>query len=216
TTVVFTVDAGIAATASGTLSNTATATVPVGVVDSDPTNNSSTDLSDIAAVADLTVSKTDNVTSLTPGNTVGYDITVVNNGPSAVVGASVGDVVPAAITAATWTCIPSAGASCGTSAGTGDVVTTADLPVGSSANVHLAGTVASGATGSVANTAIVAPPVDITDPNASNNTATDNDALDPVADVFVTKTNGITSQSPGATSVYTINVTDAGPSNAPG
>ena len=108
-TVVFTVDAGVAATASGTLSNTATATVPVGVVDSDTTNNSSTDLTDVAAVADLTVSKTDNVSSLTPGNPVGYDIAVVNNGPSAVVGASIGDVLPVVITGATWTCIPSAG-----------------------------------------------------------------------------------------------------------
>ena len=82
--------------------------------------------------------------------------------------------------------------------------------------MHLDGTVSSAATGSVANTAIVSPPIDVTDPNAANNTATDNDSLDPVADVSVTKTNGITSQSPGALSTYTITVSNAGPSDAAG
>ena len=49
-----------------------------------------------------------------------------------------------------------------------------------------------------------------------NNVATDSDTLDPVADVSIAKSNGVTSQSPGATSSYTITVANAGPSAAAG
>jgi uncharacterized repeat protein (TIGR01451 family) len=216
TAVTFTVRADVTANASGILSNTAGVVMPNGVVDSDATNNSSTDNTAITAVADLTVTKTDNAAIAIPGNAVGYDITVVNNGPSAVAGASITDRLPATIAGTTWTCVPSAGAACGAPSGSGDVVMSANLAVGASVVVHLDGTVAPRATGSLSNTAIVAPPVGVTDPNPGNNASTDSDSLDPIADVSVTKSNGVASQSPGATSAYVITVANAGPSAARG
>ena len=216
TTVTFTVTAGVAAGAAGTLSNTASVTLPTGVVDSDLTNNVATDLTDIDRVADLRVTKTDNVVSVTPGQPVSYAITVVNDGPSAVTAASLTDAVPAVISGVTWVCAPSPGAACGTVSGTGSVVLDLDLPVGASAVVTVNGTVAPNATGTLVNTATVTPPAGVTDPDGADNTATDTDTLSPVADVSVAKSNGVTSQSPGSTSAYTITVANAGPSAATG
>ncbi len=215
-TVTFTVTAIVASGTSGTISNTAAVTLPTGVVDSDPTNNSATDLTDIEKVADLVVTKTDNVAELTPGRSVVYDITVVNNGPSTVTAASLTDVVPAAISGATWTCTPSAGAACGAASGNGSVSLDLDLAVGASVVITLSGTVSPTAIGTLVNTAVITPPAGVTDPDGANNTASDSDLLNPVADVSVAKSNGVSSQSPGATSSYTITVANAGPSAAPG
>ena len=215
-TATFTVTATVASNASGTISNTAAVTLPIGVVDSDPTNNSATDLTDIAKVADLAVTKTDNVTSVIPGQSVSYGITVVNNGPSAVTAASLIDPLPAAIAGASWTCSPSSGAACSAASGTGSIVLDIDLAVGASAVVTVSGTVAATATGTLVNTATVTPPAGVTDPDGANNIATDSDLLNPVADVSVAKSNGVTSQSPAATSSYIITVANAGPSAAPG
>ncbi len=216
TTVTFTVTATVSATASGLLSNTANVTLPIGVVDSDPTNNTSTDVTTISQVADLSVTKTDHVASLTPGTPVSYDIVATNSGPSAVAGATLTDVVPGSITGVTWTCTPSAGAACAAASGSGNVSLGVDLAVGATVAVRVTGTVSAGAIGTLVNTAVIAPPATVTDPTVANNTATDTDTLAPVADVAVTKSNGIVSQSPGATSSYTVTVTNAGPSAAPG
>ncbi len=215
-TITYTVTAVVAAGAVGTLSNTASVALPTGVVDSDLTNNVSTDLTDVDMVADLSVTKTDNVAAVTPGQPVSYVITVVNDGPSAVTAASLTDVIPAVISGATWTCTPSPGAACGTVSGTGNVAVNLDLAVGASAVVTVGGTVAPNATGTLVNTATITPPTGVTDPDGADNTATDSDTLGPVADVSVAKSNGVTSQSPGATSAYTITVANAGPSVAAG
>ncbi|MEP7202728.1 MAG: hypothetical protein ABI894_08970 [Ilumatobacteraceae bacterium] len=215
-TVSYVVNADVAAGAQGTLTNAAAVSLPSGVVDSDLTNNDATDTTTIDVIADLAVTKTDNVLSLIPGNSVSYDVVVVNNGPSAVTDAAVTDNLPATITGASWTCTPSAGAVCGTSGNTGDVSLLADLDVGASVVVNIVGTVSPSAMGTLTNTAVAAPPVGASDPDGINNVATDTDTLDPVADVSVAKTNGVTSQSPGATSSYTITVANAGPSAAPG
>ena len=216
TTVTFTVTATVSSSASGLLSNTANVTLPIGVVDSDPTNNTSTDVTTISQVADLSVTKTDHVASLTPGTPVSYDIVATNSGPSAVAGATLTDVVPGSITGVTWTCTPSAGAACAAASGSGNVSLGVDLAVGATVAVRVTGTVSAGAIGTLVNTAVIAPPATVTDPTVANNTATDTDTLAPVADVAVTKSNGIVSQSPGATSSYTVTVTNAGPSAAPG
>jgi uncharacterized repeat protein (TIGR01451 family) len=215
-TVTFTVTGTVSPGATGTMSNTATATLPTGVVDFDLGNNTSTDLTDIETVSDLAVTKTDNVSALTPGNPVSYDITVVNNGPSAVNGATLTDLLPATITGATWTCTPGSGASCGSPAGAGNISLNVDLAVGASVVVQMTATVSPGAVGTLVNTAVISPPSGVTDPAGANNVATDSDTLDPVADVSIAKSNGVTSQSPGATSSYTITVANSGPSAAAG
>ncbi|MBK7908645.1 MAG: DUF11 domain-containing protein [Gemmatimonadetes bacterium] len=63
----------------------------------------------ITPTADLSVTKTDGVTSVNQNGTVTYAIVASNAGPSAVTGATVTDVFPAQLTGATWTCAATAG-----------------------------------------------------------------------------------------------------------
>ena len=213
-TATFTVDATVDPAGAGNIVNTATVTLPGGAVDPTATNNTATDLTVIDTVADLRITKSDGVTSVVPGTPVTYAIDVVNDGPSVVVGARVLDTLPASLTGATWTCVAAAGASCGVAGGSGDVDVLVDLVVGASVTVEVAATVAAAATGQVANVAAVAPGAGSTDPDLTNNTATDTDDLTPIADVAVTKTDGSPTAAPGAPTTYTISVTNAGPSTA--
>ena len=121
-TATFTVSATIAAGATGTLSNTATVDAPAGVTDTNTANNTATDTTLLAPQVDLTVTKTDGVTSVTAGGTITYTIVVTNDGPSAVAGATLVDVLPAELRDATWTCSGTAGASCASSVGLGQPV----------------------------------------------------------------------------------------------
>ncbi len=57
-----------------------------------------------AAVADLSITKDDGVTSATPGSTVNYAVVVTNNGPAAADGAVVRDPVATGLTCTTATC----------------------------------------------------------------------------------------------------------------
>src|SRR6187401_1492499 len=61
--VTYTASCTIAAGATGSLSNTATVTVPVGVIDPASGNNSATDSDTLAPQADLAITKTDGVTT---------------------------------------------------------------------------------------------------------------------------------------------------------
>ena len=56
-------------------------------------------------------------------------------------------------------------ASCGVASGTGDIVTTADLPDGASVNYTLTATISAGAVGTLANTVTVGAPVGFADPD---------------------------------------------------
>ena len=162
--------------ATGTLANTATVTAPAGVIDPDGGNDSSTDSDPIAVEADLSITKDDGVTAVTPGTSVTYTITAANAGPSDVVGATVADPFPAELTC-TWTCAPQGSASCTAGPVAGDVADTVDLPVGDSVTYTAVCAVADLATGTLSNTATVAPPVGATDPNGANDSATDVDTL---------------------------------------
>src|SRR5204863_5907691 len=123
-TATFTLTATIAANATGSLSNTATVAAPTGVTDGTLGNNSATDGPDtITAQADLAITKTNGVTSVAAGGTTTYTIIVINNGPSAVTGATVADTLTRAISSANWTCAASAGSSCTWARGSGSIAT---------------------------------------------------------------------------------------------
>ncbi len=164
--------------------------------------------------ADLSVTKTDGVVTATPGGSVTYTITASNAGPIAVTGATVADTFAAPLTC-TWTCVGAGGGTC-TAAGSGNISDTVNLPVGASTTYTASCAVGASATGSLANTATVAPPAGITDPDPSNNSATDTDTLTPSADLAITKTDGVTTATPGGSVTYTIVASNAGPSDAPG
>ena len=81
-TITYTLTGLISSAAAGTLSNTATVATPAGVTDPTPGNNSATDTDTLTPQADLTISKTDGVTSVVPGQSDSYTIVVSNDGPS--------------------------------------------------------------------------------------------------------------------------------------
>jgi hypothetical protein len=70
------------------------------------------------------------------------------------------------------------------------------------------------ASGTVSNTATIATPAGVNDPNAADNQVTDTDTVVAVAsnaDLGVTKSDGAASVQSGATTTYTIVVSNAGP-----
>ena len=158
----------------GTLSNTATVTLPGDTSDPAPGNNSATDNNALALSADLTVLKT--LLSASPalaGSQVSYRIQVSNAGPSLVTGATVIDTLPSQLGAATWTCTASAGSSCSAASGTGSVNLLVTLAVGGSVAVDIVGTAPLATPATIgANTASVLLPPGVTDPNPGDNTST--------------------------------------------
>ncbi|HEV7486850.1 MAG TPA: G8 domain-containing protein [Thermoanaerobaculia bacterium] len=212
--VTYTASCTISGLATGTLSNTATVTAPAGVTDPTPGNNSATDSDTISASADLSISKTDGVTSATAGGSTTYTITASNAGPSNATGSTVADTFPAALTC-TWTCVGAGGGTC-TASGSGNINNTVNLPNGGSVTYTASCTISPAATGSLTNTATVTAPAGVTDPTPGNNSATDIDALGASADLSINKTDGVTTATPGGSVTYTITASNAGPSAATG
>ena len=185
-----------------------TATVSSATSDPAAANDSSTATTGLgAAVTDLRITKTNGVSSLVPGQTTTYTITVTNNGPSNAIGARVQDLFPAALTGVSWTCAGSGGGACGIASGTGNIDIAVDVPVGATVVVTATGTVAANATGFLVNTATAVPPAGLV--ARSTPTATDTDQLLPQADLSVTKT-GPASVVPGNSIVYTTTITNNG------
>ncbi|MCU1378496.1 MAG: pectin lyase-like protein [Acidimicrobiales bacterium] len=135
--------------------------------------------------ADLSITATDGRTAVTTGETVTYTVTASNAGPSAVTAAPVNDAVPAALTGVTWTCSATSGSSCAAASGSGNsIATTVNLATGGSATILVHGTVAANASSPLVNTATIAVPAGVGDPNAANNSATDSDTVSPARPVL--------------------------------
>jgi uncharacterized repeat protein (TIGR01451 family) len=215
-TVTFTFTVQVDPAATGTLTNTATVTQPTGVTDPDTTNNSASDSDVLTPQADLAITKANTLLSVMPGTHDTYLIVVSNAGPSAVMGASVSDPLPAGVTSSTWTATDSSGGGLvtGPSSGTGPLATTVSLPVNATVTFAFTVQVDPSATGILTNTATVTPPAGVTDPNPANNSATDTDTLTTQADLAITKTDGVLSAVPGKSTTYTIVVSNDGPSTA--
>ena len=77
--VTFTVNATVLSTATGILTNTAMVMPPAGTTNPDPSNNTSTDMTTIAASADLVASKS-GPASVTPPGSVMFTVSVTNAG----------------------------------------------------------------------------------------------------------------------------------------
>lgn len=212
--VTYTATATIDPAATGGLSTTANIS-SWSIVDTNPANNSATDTDTITKSADLSVTKTDGVTTAVPGGSVTYTITASNAGPSNASGATVADTFPNSLTVS-WTCVGAGGGTC-TGSGSGNINdTTVNLPSGGSVTYTASATISASATGTLSNTATVSVPGGVTDPNPANNSATDTDTLTPQADLAITKTDGVAVAFAGGSVVYTITASNAGPSNASG
>ena len=209
----YTVSAAVSPATTGTLSNTAT--VSSAIADPNPANNSATDTDTLTPQADLSITKTDGVASVTPGGSVTYTIIASNAGPSNAPGSTVADTLPAALTSASWTCVGAGGGTCAAS-GSGNISGTVNLPAGASVTYTLTATLSGAATGTLSNTATVTAAGGITDLNPANNSATDTDTVTvaAVADLAITVTDAPDPVIAGANLSYRITVGNAGPSAA--
>jgi len=241
--VTFLVNATVAAGATGTLVNTATVTAPVGVTDAatahpagvctlDANNNSCTDSDQVGLAADLVVTKTATESSATPGATLHYTVTVVNNGPgilnTANGRATISDasLTGADYSSASWTCTPAGGAICGAPSGSGNINQLVTLPPGSSLVYAITVVVAADASGTactsplvgdcVTNTATAVLPAGFVDPTPANSTSTVQTLIARQADLSITKTVVTPNVMPGGMLEFEIAVTNCGPSNVSG
>jgi trimeric autotransporter adhesin len=130
----------------------------------------------VALSADLSITKTDGVTTVAQGGSTTYTITASNAGPDATTGATVADTFPADCTAVSWTCAGAGGGTC-TAAGAGNINDTVNLPSGASVIYTAACTISGTAASPLVNTATVTAPAGVTDPTPANNSATDSDTV---------------------------------------
>jgi uncharacterized repeat protein (TIGR01451 family) len=156
----------------------------------------------------INLSVDDGKTTVLPGTIDTYTIVVSNTGPNAVTGASVFDALPAGATGATWLASTGSANVTGPTSGSGALATTVNLPVNASVTFTFATTINPSVTGSFVNAAVVTPP------GGTPFTAADTDTLTPTADLSVIITDGRTTVVPGASDIYTIVVSNAGPSTA--
>ena len=190
---------------AGPLSNTAvvSSTTP----DPNPDNNTDTAPVEVEQSADLSVVKEGGTSPAVPGQQFQYTITVGNSGPSDGQNVILTDSVPAALlgqefsldNGATW-------APWSSPYGLGI------LPAGQSRSVLLRGTVSTTAGDTLVNTAVVASTTP--DPDPSNNSSTDVTPVLQTADLAVVKTGLPVAVRAGEPLVYTMIVTNAGPSAA--
>ncbi|MGM9320699.1 beta strand repeat-containing protein [Deinococcus aquaticus] len=168
--------------------------------------------------ADLSVTKTDGVTSVNAGGSVTYTLTVSNAGPNSTA-ATLTDPVATGLTKTGVSCAAATGgATCPTSPGVAGLesgLALPSIPSGGTLTFTVTATVTATG-GSVVNTATVSVPATTIEPNTGNNTASDTDTVTPIADLTLTKTNGVSSVNPARTTTYTITLTNNGPSGAGG
>ncbi|MEZ5469747.1 MAG: hypothetical protein R3F18_19075 [Lysobacterales bacterium] len=211
--ITYVASATVRATATGSLSNSASVSTPAGVTDPVPGNNIATDTDTLTPQTDLAITKTDGSSNAIPGNSVIYTIVASNGGPSVATAASVADTFPAALGTCSWTCLAGSGGSC-TSAGSGNIADSVNLPVGISATYIATCTVDPAATGTLVNTATVTAGAGATDPVPGNNSATDSDTLVPSANLSVTLSDSPDPVVVGNTLTYVATVTNLGTSSA--
>jgi len=191
--VVFTIQATVDPSASGTLADTASASLPAGLHALGPDDDAATDLDVLVPSTDLSITDDDGLSSAELGQTVTYVVVVANSGPSDAVAAQVEDLLPpSSLIGVAWTCVGAGGGTCPPS-GSGDLEESVDLPVGASATFEISGRVSVAAVGPLVTSATVYPslalattdpsglPVARTgftlDPDLSNNSASDTDLL---------------------------------------
>jgi uncharacterized repeat protein (TIGR01451 family) len=160
---------------------------------------------------------TQSVASVVAGEPAVYTVTVSNVGPNAVTGAVLNSTFPAQLSGATWTCVPSGGASCAPTSGSGNWINkTLNLPVGSSVTFTVTGDLASTATGNLVSTVGVATPDGINELTPTDNTSTLSTPISVRGDLAITRMSNPAVPQAGQPITYTLTVTNAGPSTVVG
>ena len=166
----------IASSASGTLSDTVSASPANGVTDTGTGNNAATDSDSIVVKPDVKLTMTDNQDMVQIGDTVDYVMEVKNLGPSDAA-VNLTDNLPAQLsTKASWVCTGAGGASCIKGQG-GTMNTNATIPAGGTATYVYSSTVISDDAGNSFTNVAVAHVNNGSDPNGANNSASDTDII---------------------------------------
>jgi uncharacterized repeat protein (TIGR01451 family) len=208
----------VVATAASGLTNgstvTDTTTASTTTSDNDQTNNTSSVSSSVAAVADLSVSKS-GPASIAAGGTATYTITLANAGPSDAQTVDLSDVLPSGLTRLSQRQTGGTDAFTDTSTDNTPSFRAATVAAGSSDTFVVVATVA----GTLADGSTVTDTVFATsttpDNNPGNNTASASSTVTTGADLSVTKT-GPASATEGDLITYTLSVANAGAADAQG
>ncbi|NIG51957.1 gliding motility-associated C-terminal domain-containing protein [Chitinophaga sp. Cy-1792] len=205
-TITGTVSSGYTGTS---ITNKVTAIPPPGTTDSTLAMDSVT--TPVTKAVEVVVTKSDFKTTYVPGTDNTYTITVKNQGPSDLVGATFTDLLPTGITAGSWT-VTTVSAQPVVTTGTGSINQQFNLPAGGSAIISFTISIPSSYTGQLTNTASVSIPNGYTNINPDKNSATDIDDQSSTSAITVQK-SGPVSANAGDPLSYTIVVTNAGPSD---
>jgi len=174
-----------------------------------PDGRTSTATTAVTAEADLSVSKVPTTPTATPGQTTSWTVTVVNNGPSTASTVTLTDTIPTGLSAVTFTG-PAGPLDCPAGiCALGDLLPGPDNAVA----ITVSGLLDAAFSGdSVVNTAAVSSPTD--DPTPGNNDATSTVPVSSSADLQIAKTADLGQAVPGEAIVWTVTVTNDGPSTA--
>ncbi len=187
----------------------------------------------VIASTDLAILKTGSP-SVNPNDPVTYTLQVWNNGPDNVTGVSVSDIVPAELSAVSWSCVATGTADCDTTtastgaSGTGNIALSnvslnADTGASTSADTNYLTIIVTAtapaslpATNPFTNTATVTAPTSANDSNSSNNSSSVATSMPASLDVDLTITKEVNATGPevGDTIIYTITVTNTSPTDA--
>jgi uncharacterized repeat protein (TIGR01451 family) len=172
------------------VSNIATITPVAGTTELNATNNSATDTDTVLDAVDLSITKTGTLVA-NQGSVVSYVIRVTNNSSTVnATGAVISDTLPAGLGQAYWNCVVPIDGVFATTANIGTrtdevcvtpaasstalkqtsttIEQTVNLPAGRSVEIRVIGRATGG---SLSNTASVAAPSGVIDPNLANNTS---------------------------------------------
>ncbi|MFT5248802.1 MAG: putative repeat protein (TIGR01451 family) [bacterium] len=201
-TVTYTVILSVPSDFSGDLTNIVTVTSDT--PDPDPTCIDCTDTNTPAPMADIITLKDDGQTTYTAGEGLVYTITVTNNGPSDAANVVVSDPLPTGIKTATWD-------GDNGKSGTGALNDTlATLVNGATVTYTVILSVPSYFSGDLTNVVTVIS--DTPDPDPTCTGCIDTNTPAPMADIVTVKDDGQTTYTAGEDVVYTITVTNNGPS----
>ncbi|MBA2543299.1 MAG: DUF11 domain-containing protein, partial [Deltaproteobacteria bacterium] len=189
----------------GSITNTATISSDT----NDPVagNNSTSTTTTVTASANLAITVSDSPDPVSAGATLTYTVGVTNNGPSTATNLSMSNTLPAGVT---FVSAAGTGWSCA-AAGQTVSCTRASLASGAAPAITITST-APAQGGSITDTATIT--TTTSDPVAGNNTASTTTIVTASADLAIAVSDSPDPVAAGATLIYTIDVTNVGPSTA--
>ena len=188
------------------------------------TDNLTIDAGLIKNIGDLSITKTDGLTTVTPGQKITYSIVAKNNGLMTATNALVSDIMPTNLTDVTWTSVATGGAKDNQTTGTGSINDYVTLTAGSSITYTVNGTVSNnpvstGSTGSATTFDLASDAVNALDGTDGNTRTFTKDGITVTARAFsrVDGTNGAWSNAYlGSYSGGGLGVTDSSEGNGSG